>query len=413
MKKAYFALLSIVLFTLASAAPAFGTRDYDDRSINTLTMEPYHYYTYDEMTELLEDLAANHSDIMKLESLGQTYQGRQIWMVKLSDNVQVEDETEPGVLFMGAHHGNEKPSFEVVIYFIKHVVERYGLDDYDDDGDGLINEDIIDGFDNDGDGEVDEDPSESRVTDILDSTEIYCIPMVNPDGVEAMERTNQAPNYGFDGKSTTITSYGVDLNRNYGFLWDLPRINPLGYMYPFISNDQYGNFRGESPFCENETQAVKNLVDAVGQISISLSYHDYGQFMIFPWMHTSMHNPDEQLFRSIGYEMSRINGYELRIYGQFGEREYLIPRLTGTVGSSENWLYGVHGIIAYTIELCSRRTEYLSSRVIEACMDHTGVNLYVCERAQTVDLERSGENNMPPSEFWNSVDAILTRIFGI
>jgi len=390
--------------------PVFGFSTLN-KPILTMSTEPYHYYTYDEMTELLQNLSKNHSDIMKLESLGQTYQGRQIWMVKISDNVQDEDESEPGVLFMGAHHGNEKPSFEVVIYFIKYVVEHYGLEDQDNDGDGLINEDINDGIDNDRDGEVDEDPSESRISNIIESTEIYCIPMVNPDGVEAFERTNQAPNYGSDGKSDTITSYGVDLNRNYGFLWDLPHLNPMGFSYPFISNDQYGNFRGESPFCENETTAVKNFVETIGQISISISYHDYGQFMIFPWMHSSAHNPDESLFRSIGYNMSKINGYELRIYGQYGEREYLIPRLTGTVGCSENWLYGMHGIISYTVELCSRRTEYLKTRVMETCLEHTGVNLYICERAQTVESERHGKINQPPYEFWINIDNILKNIY--
>ena len=45
-------------------------------------------------------------DIMKLESYGKTYEGREIWVVKISDNVDI-DEQEPGVLFMGAHHGNE------------------------------------------------------------------------------------------------------------------------------------------------------------------------------------------------------------------------------------------------------------------------------------------------------------------
>jgi len=412
MKKEYVALLIIVFFLFSTSVnPIIGNKNNTVLSATT-TFDRYHYFTYDEMTKFLQSLAVNHSDIMHLESIGKTYKGRQIWLVKLSDDVQVEDANEPGVLFMGAHHGNEKPGFEVVIRFIEYMVNKYGLADMDDDGDGLINEDDIDGVDNDNDGLVDEDPSESRVTAIVDSTEIYCVPMVNPDGVEAYTRTNQAPNYGSDGKSDTITSYGVDLNRNYGFLWNLPRLKPLDYGYPFISNDQYGNFRGESPFCENETKAIKELVERVGQISISLSYHDYGQFMLFPWMHSSMHNPDEKLFRSIGYNMSRINGYELCIYGQFGEREYLIPRLTGTVGCSENWLYGVHGILAFTVELCSRRTEYNVSKVRETCWDNIGVDMYVCERAQTVDLERRGVNE-PPSKFWIGIDDVLNRLYGV
>ena len=80
---------------------------------------PYEYYNYSLMTQLFHELLLNNSDIMSLSSLGKTHEGRDIWMVKLSDNVDI-DEDEPGVLLMGAHHGDEKPSFEVLIFFIKN-----------------------------------------------------------------------------------------------------------------------------------------------------------------------------------------------------------------------------------------------------------------------------------------------------
>jgi len=333
---------------------------------------------------------------MSLTSIGVTYEGRNIWMVKLSDNVNTEED-EPCVLLMGAHHGNEKPSYEVPIYFIKYVCEKYHQENTDDDNDGLINEDIIDGIDNDEDGLLDEDPSEDRVREVLEKTQIYLIPMVNPDGVDAETRQNRAPNYGPDGTSDEITSYGVDLNRNYGYAWYYPDLFPDEYNYEYLINDQW-NFRGEKPFSENETQAVKNFVET-HDISISLSYHDFGEWMIFPWMHTSSKTPHEKLFRSIGYNMSRINKYELKIYGQFGEREYLIPQLCGTPGSSENWLYGEHEIIAYTIELCSHRPEFNTNKLLDALWNHVGVNLYVCERSWTVEDEKEECYKKMPDQF--------------
>ena len=118
------------------------------------------------MTDLFHNLNGNHSDIMSLTSIGRTYEGRDIWMIKLSDNVD-EDEDEPGVLLMGAHHGNEKPSFEVLIFLIQHMLENYGKENIDNYWDGQISEDPIDGIDNDGDGLVDEDPSENRVRVLL------------------------------------------------------------------------------------------------------------------------------------------------------------------------------------------------------------------------------------------------------
>jgi len=212
----------LVLFLCTATFPILKGSQID-HSNGTTIGEPYHYFTYQEMTDLLHDLEDQHSDIMKLESIGTTYEGRAIWMVKLSDNVD-ENEDESGVLLMGAHHGNEKPSFEAVIFFIQHMVHNYSKINTDDDGDGQINEDPIDGIDNDLDGQIDEDPSEDRVREVIDNTQIFCIPMVNPDGVEADTRKNCAPNYGPYGQSDEITSYGVDLNRNYGFRWFLPYI---------------------------------------------------------------------------------------------------------------------------------------------------------------------------------------------
>ena len=109
---------------------------------------------------------------MSLTSLGKTYEDRDIWLVKISDNVGTNDD-EPEVLLMGAQHGNEKPSFEILIYFIKYIVDNYSKKNTDNDHDGLINEDQIDGFDNDEDGLTDEDPSEDRARDVINNTQIY------------------------------------------------------------------------------------------------------------------------------------------------------------------------------------------------------------------------------------------------
>ena len=372
-----YVLLLFVLFSLMSSNTIIHAVD-NNILVETQSTGRYTYHTYDQMTKELQQLAINHTDIMQLTSIGKTYEGRDIWMVTFSDNVNL-DEQEPEVLLMGAHHGNEKPSFEVLIYFINYITNKYNQQPFDDDNDSLINEDPFDGVDNDHDGLIDEDPSEEQVTKVIDNTKIFVIPMVNPDGVEAEWRKNLAPNYGSDGKADHVTSLGVDLNRNYLF--------PEDYYLDYLLEDESWTYRGEEPFCENETKAIRSLVET-NNISLSLSYHDYGEWMIFPWMHTSRHTPHEALFRSLGESISKINGYELKIYGQYGDREYVIPQYCGTPGSSENWLYGEHGIIAYTIELCSRRTEYNTDRVIDACWKHVGVDLLVCEKSWTIEEEK-------------------------
>ena len=156
------------------------------------------YHTYDEMTVLLQNLAENHSDIMSLTSIGKTYEGRELWMVKLSDNVN-QEEDEPGVLLMGAHHGNEKPSYEVLIYFIEFMIENY-------------------------------ENNTNDVREVINNTQIFILPMVNPDGVEAGTRKNTEPNYGPFGFKSEVTSIGVDVNRNYGYKWFLLFFFPQWYL---------------------------------------------------------------------------------------------------------------------------------------------------------------------------------------
>jgi carboxypeptidase T len=373
-------LLIISVFLLLGPVQVGGHSSYPLQQ-QLLSLDSYQYHTYQTMTDLLFHLYENHSDIMSLWAIGTTYEGRTIWMVKLSDHPE-RNEDEPGVLLMGAHHGNEKPSYESLLYFIQLVVDHYGEENRDNDGDGMINEDIIDGRDNDGDGLIDEDLSEERITTIVDQTQIFIIPMVNPDGVEANTRKNCAPNYGRYGLRNTITSYGVDLNRNYEYKWYLYYVFPLSYHQAITSMDASWNYRGPYPFSENETRAVKYVADSQ-DISISLSYHSYGEFLFYPWTHTSIPVPEKSLFASIGENISAIDGYYL-----YKGNTYLIPRFGGTLGTSENWLYARHGILSFTIELCQTRAPVDPQIVEQYCRNHAGVDLYVCERSWTINQEK-------------------------
>jgi carboxypeptidase T len=318
----------------------------------SMPLEAYHYHTYQEMTDELHALQVNHSAVMSLTSLGKTYEGRDLWMVKLSDNVE-QEENEPGVLFMGAHHGNEKPGYEVCLFFIKYMVEHY------------------------------DNSSTPEVSEAFNTTQIYLIPMVNPDGVEANTRKNCAPNHGSFGYSKTVTSYGVNLNRNYNDPWYLAYIFPLAYTLPFILSDDSFNYRGPYPFSENETKAVKTFAES-HDISISISYHSYGEFIAYPWMHTTKQTPDEALFRSVGENITSINQYELLV-----KEDHLIPRYGGTLGSSENWLYRERGTIAFTVELCTERAPTDPTVMNHVCMTQTTVQLYLCQRAQTIASEKA------------------------
>lgn len=335
----------------------------------------YQYQSYQQMTSMLQNLSNNNQEIMSLKSIGQTYEGREIWMVKLSDNVNL-DEDEPEILLMGAHHGNEKPSYEALIVFIKHMIEYYNTDLTDNDKDGFLNEDIIDGVDNDGDGLIDEDPSESRVKEAIYNTEIFIIPMVNPDGVEANTRKNCAPNYGSFGNSPFIKSYGVDLNRNYGYKWYRWFIQPVKYsVFTKQFNTKSDVYRGEKPFCENETIAISDLVNR-HNFTISLSYHTYGEKIVYPWNYKIKRTIDDRLFKTIGKMISDVNSYQLVKGSVF------FPN----IGNSNDWLYGVHRILAYTIELGKSYAPTEEDILLKIFKIHIGVNLLICELSNKIDL---------------------------
>jgi carboxypeptidase T len=341
----------LIGFCLMLFLPSPFSNSLKTNQFNPVSLDPYDYHTYQELTDELHSLQANHSDIMSLTSIGKTYEGRNIWMVKLSDNVN-QEEDEPGVLFMGAHHGNEWPGFEICLFFIRYIVEQY---------------------DND---------TNLKIRNAVNTTQIFLIPMVNPDGVTADTRKNCVPNHGPFGYNPSVTSYGVNLNRNYDDPWFLAYIFPVQYYLPFILADSSFNYRGPYPFSENETKAVKNFAEAHA-ISISISYHSYGEFIIYPWTYTTKQTSDEPLFRSIGENISSINHYYLLV-----KEDRFIPLYGGTLGSSEDWLYREKGTIAYTIEVGAQQRPTNPQVVYNLCMTQTTVHLYVCQRAQTIESEK-------------------------
>lgn len=298
------------------------------------------YHTYDEMTALLWNLAENHSEIMSLTSIGKTYEGRDLWMVKLSDNVS-QDEEEPGVLFMGAHHGDEKPSYEVCLYFLIYMVEHY------------------------------DDNNTAEVRDAVDNNQIYIIPMVNPDGVEAGTRKNRSPNYGSFGLKKEVTSVGVDVNRNYGYKWLRFFLYLPFYMRSTSYVDSSVVYRGPYPFSENETQAIREFIDT-HRILVCLSYHTFGKLVLYPWGFSRLPPKEKDLYVSLCENISSINQYVV------AQSISLYP----TIGDACDWMYGTYGVYCLTIELGDSYAPSEPEVVHEMCMIHTMVNLYVCHRAQ-------------------------------
>ena len=85
------------------------------------------YHSYTEVAAETAAVAAAHPDIVQRFSIGKSYQGRELWAVKISDNVAT-DENEPEVLFDGAHHADEHMGAEMTLQIMHWLVDGYGTD---------------------------------------------------------------------------------------------------------------------------------------------------------------------------------------------------------------------------------------------------------------------------------------------
>jgi hypothetical protein len=294
------------------------------------------YHTYDEMVTELSQIESNYPSIAKVFDIGDSIEGRDILAIKISDNPDVDEVDEPDVLYMGATHAREWISVEIPMYLAYHLVINYGVD--------------------------------PNITKFVDEREIWIVPMVNPDGVEysqqvyQMWRKNKRDN---DDDGYFERSYdGVDVNRNYGYMW--------GY-------DDYGSspypwsetYRGEYAFSEPENQAIRNLA-LQNDFIFSISYHSYGELIIYPWGYIDADTDDHKLFTDIAEKMAEYNGYT---YGN--AKDGVIYNTNGDV---DDWLYGEMGTLAYTFELA---TMFIppESQIDDIWLQNKDASLYLLEIA--------------------------------
>lgn len=269
------------------------------------------YRDYQNITDELVGLSEAYPSLLHLESLGKTWEGRNIWAVKISDSV-ITDEEKPEVLVMGGHHGNELPAADIPLRFIEFLVSNYGKN--------------------------------LTVTRLVDTREIWVIPLVNPDGYEySIEghdwRKNRRP-IDLDGDGI-IDGTGVDLNRNYGYRWGEEVSQGA------TSHDPTSRvYCGPSPFSENETRAVRSLVQS-HNFTLSMSFHTYGQVIYYPWGNAEDANgPRQKVLEAMAGEMADLSGYT----PMEGRDAY------ATTGDSDDWLFANRSCLPFTIEM---GTEYI------------------------------------------------------
>jgi carboxypeptidase T len=280
------------------------------------------YHSYAEMREHVRAVEAARPGIVRVFSIGESYEGRRIWAAEVSDNVG-EGEGEPEVLLDGLHHAREHLSAEQAIAAFDWLVENYGR------GTRLGR----------------------RVTRIVDTRRIWIVFMVNPDGLihdisgnvrpgrYRAWRKNRQPN----GRGKPV---GTDLNRNYGYAFGRAGSSgsPRSHMY-----------RGPRAFSAPETRVMRDfvegrVVDGRQRITAHISFHTAGEQVLWPYGYTHTDTPsdmtelDTRALRALGRAMAQRNGY----------RPMQSSSLYLTSGDMIDWMYARHRIFSYTFELFPR-----------------------------------------------------------
>ncbi len=278
------------------------------------------YRTVEETYEALQSLAAAYPGLTELIDYGDSWdkvtvggpEGYDLWALRITN----EDILGPKPTFflMAEIHAREYVTAETATRLAELILADYGTD-----------------------------PTK---TFFVDYSNIYIVPMVNPDGRKFAEQGELwRKNTDNDDGCVSYPNYGTDLNRNYNFHWGGAGTNPCGETY-----------QGPSAASEPETQAIQELVsslfpdqrgpgdsdpapaDATG---ILITLHSYSELVLWPWGWTTNQAPNAAQLQTVGRKLAWYNDYTPQ------QSVQLYP----TTGTTDDWSYGTLGIASYTFEM--------------------------------------------------------------
>lgn len=331
------------------------------------------YNTYDGITDIMQRIAKAHPKLAKMESIGKSVEGRDIWSLTISDFGTGNPDRKPAMYIDGNIHSNEIQGAEFSLYTAWYLTEMFGelefikqlLQDKTFYIVPTINPDARDNFmkepntphsprsgmlvlDNDGDGEAGED----RFDDLNEDSHITMMIRKSPSGryikdpqdprrliQVAPEEKGEYEMLGFEGVDRDgdgkVNEDGIgyyDPNRDWGWKWQPDYVQRGAYKYPFSLP---------------ESRSVADFVMRHPNIAGAQSYHNYGGMIL----------------RGPGAEedLDTYNADDIKIYDAIAKKgEEMIPGyrylvvykdLYSVFGGELDWFYGGRGIYTYTNEL--------------------------------------------------------------
>ena len=267
-------------------------------------------------------------------------EGRPTYFVKISDNPDV-DEAEPEVLYSALTHAREPMGMQQLIFYMWYLLENYAT-----------NPDI---------------------KNLVDNTEMYFVPVVNVDGYTYNQTTDPTGGglWRKNRRNNGDGSYGVDLNRNYGYQWGYDNVGSS----PTGSDETY---RGTAAFSEPETQTMKWFCEHRHFVT-AIDNHTYSDVLLYPWGYKSTANPDSVLYKTYCALMTTDNKY---FYGTpYQGLGY------NANGGSFDWFYGDVStkprIISWSPEAGDAADGFwpASARIVPIANSYVLQNLYVARFA--------------------------------
>ncbi len=323
-----FVTIFLVFFLFLSFVPITGNSidskpvdDIKDQELKDASQYHFkeHYPSLSELYDWLDTLEEDYPNICKKVKFGESWQGRDLYVMKISDNVGV-DEEEPEVLIDGGLHAREWSGPQVASYYMWRVLSGYDSND--------------------------------TIHWLVNNREIFVAPMLNPDGYvydgegdlseQKMWRKNR-------NTSTPTSNIGVDLNRNWDIKWSEGDDNPASNTY-----------HGESPHSEYE---IKNYTEWIlsRDIQSYQNLHSYAGTLLIPWCYTNEESSHDDWYRAMAEDMTSLtskmgNEDEHYSFGQASETiGYNAP------GGANDWVYAATGAHGMCFEIFTNQSGFYPS----------------------------------------------------
>ncbi|MGD9692122.1 MAG: M14 family zinc carboxypeptidase [Phycisphaerales bacterium] len=261
------------------------------------------YRDYDTTSAYIDTLIALNPSIASRFTVGNSIEGRDIFGIRITG--PGAPGSKPGFHVQSIQHAREWAVLPVSMWFADQLIRQYGVD--------------------------------PALTQLVNSIEIYIVPIVNPDGYiytwgpNRQWRKNRRPNAG--------GSFGVDLNRNWGYGWGGTGSSGTP------SSDTY---RGTAPFSEPETTNISNFLLAHPNIRAIADLHANGQTFLMPWGNENQPSPIHGENLSIVEAMTAASQAVNGVVSPAGPSGVVLYLSSGNV---RDWCYDGAGIYPTTIEV--------------------------------------------------------------